>query len=81
MFKKNTLTILFLCFITCLYAQTVNTYFETIRNNAAELTAFFSQMPKGGDLHHHYSGSVYTETYINNAIENNFYINRSTGNP
>lgn len=31
----------------------------------AELTLFFTQMPKGGDLHHHYSGSVYAETYVN----------------
>lgn len=29
----------------------------------ASLFAFFSSMPKGGDLHHHYSGSVYAETY------------------
>ena len=32
---------------------------------AAELTMFFSQMPKGGDLHHHYSGALYAETYVN----------------
>jgi adenosine deaminase/adenosine deaminase CECR1 len=25
----------------------------------AELVLFFSQMPKGGDLHHHYSGAIY----------------------
>jgi adenosine deaminase/adenosine deaminase CECR1 len=30
----------------------------------AELTMFFTQMPKGGDLHHHYSGAVYAETYV-----------------
>ena len=30
----------------------------------AELTMFFSQMPKGGDLHHHYSGAIYAEQYI-----------------
>ena len=30
----------------------------------AELTMFFSQMPKGGDLHHHYSGSIYAEQYV-----------------
>ncbi|PWF40345.1 adenosine deaminase [Massilia glaciei] len=28
------------------------------------LTLFFSRMPKGGDLHHHYSGSVYAEHYL-----------------
>jgi adenosine deaminase/adenosine deaminase CECR1 len=30
----------------------------------AELTLFFSQMPKGGDLHHHYSGAIYAEQYV-----------------
>ncbi|MGZ8289135.1 MAG: adenosine deaminase [Telluria sp.] len=30
----------------------------------AELTLFFSQMPKGADLHHHYSGSIYAEQYL-----------------
>ncbi|WP_338870980.1 adenosine deaminase [Spirosoma sp. SC4-14] len=60
------------------YAQTVNAYFETIRDNHAALTAFFSQMPKGGDLHHHYSGSIYAETFISYAIEHDYFINRKT---
>ncbi|MET3134661.1 hypothetical protein AAKU55_004963 [Oxalobacteraceae bacterium GrIS 1.11] len=30
----------------------------------AELTMFFSMMPKGGDLHHHYSGAIYAEQYL-----------------
>ena len=30
----------------------------------AELTLFFTQMPKGGDLHHHYSGALYAEQYL-----------------
>ena len=30
----------------------------------AALTLFFSQMPKGGDLHHHYSGAIYAEQYL-----------------
>lgn len=65
-------------FTITLQAQTVSDYFERIRNNAAELTAFFSQMPKGGDLHHHYSGSVYAESFIDNATEHDLFINRST---
>lgn len=59
-------------------AQNAETYFENIRNNEAQLTAFFSQMPKGGDLHHHYSGSVYAEPLIAYAIKNNFYLNLET---
>ncbi|MDR1250041.1 MAG: hypothetical protein LBK63_12150, partial [Treponema sp.] len=30
-----------------------------IRNNRAKLQYFFTQMPKGGDLHNHLTGSVY----------------------
>lgn len=30
----------------------------------AELTMFFTMMPKGGDLHHHYSGALYAEQYL-----------------
>ncbi len=59
-------------------AQTADEYLENIRNNSAALTAFFSAMPKGGDLHHHYSGSIYTETYVNRVIANDYFINRRT---
>ena len=53
-------------------------YFKKIRNNTALLRMFFWQMPKGGDLHHHYSGAVYAETYLKTAINNDYYINRSS---
>lgn len=59
-------------------AQSAEEYLERIRNNSAALTAFFSAMPKGGDLHHHYSGSIYTETYVNRVIANDYFINRRT---
>ncbi|HYK44998.1 MAG TPA: hypothetical protein VEV83_07515, partial [Parafilimonas sp.] len=61
-----------------LAAQNINEYFEHIRNNEAELTAFISQMPKGGDLHNHYSGAVYAESYINWVIEKDFWIDTQT---
>ncbi len=61
-----------------LHAQGADEYLETIRNNRAALAAFFSAMPKGGDLHHHYSGSIYTETYINRVVANDYFINRHT---
>ncbi|MCB9251048.1 MAG: adenosine deaminase [Flavobacteriales bacterium] len=59
-------------------AQSVQDHFEKIRNNNAMLTAFFAQMPKGADLHHHYSGSVYAETYFEEALKNNLFLNRET---
>lgn len=33
-------------------------------SNLAALTQFLGQMPKGGDIHHHYSGAMYAETYL-----------------
>lgn len=44
----------------------------------AELTMFFTQMPKGGDLHHHYSGSVYAEQYVDFVDKQGFCINKET---
>ena len=59
--------------------QNANDYFERIRNNSAELTAFFSEMPKGGDLHHHYSGSVCMQKPISiYVIDKDLFFNKST---
>ncbi|MGV8056448.1 MAG: adenosine deaminase [Smithellaceae bacterium] len=41
-----------------------NKFIENSTPNVAQLNLFFSQMPKGGDLHHHYSGSIYAESYL-----------------
>lgn len=71
-------TLVFFAFIHLGFSQSANSYFEKIRNNEAALTAFFSQMPKGGDLHHHYSGSVYAEPILEYAITENFYLNIET---
>jgi adenosine deaminase/adenosine deaminase CECR1 len=42
----------------------------------AELTLFFSQMPKGGDLHHHYSGAIYAEQYVDFLDKQGFCVNK-----
>ena len=75
---KKLLTAIFLLIVFTSHTQTINDYFQKIRNNQAELTAFISQMPKGGDLHNHYSGAIYAETYFNWAVENDFWINTET---
>lgn len=49
-------------------------YFESIRDNEAALTGFFSEMPKGGDLHHHYAGSIYAESLLQIAIDKKLWI-------
>ena len=68
-------TLFFALLLNVSYSQSTNDYFEKIRNNEAELTAFFSQMPKGGDLHHHFSGSIYAEPLLQRAIADDFYLN------
>lgn len=71
-------TFLFSTLLTVSFSQSVNQYFEKIRNNEAALTAFFSQMPKGGDLHHHYGGAIYAEPLLERAITENFFVNTET---
>ena len=69
--------ITFFCFLIVQigFSQTAENYLEKIRNNEALLTAFFQQMPKGGDLHHHFSGSIYAEPLLERAIAEDFYLN------
>jgi adenosine deaminase len=75
---KSAIAFIFLFISGHLYAQSVNDYFQKIRNNKAELTAFISQMPKGGDLHNHYSGAIYAENYLNWVIEKDYCFNPQT---
>jgi adenosine deaminase/adenosine deaminase CECR1 len=44
----------------------------------AELTLFFSRMPKGGDLHHHYSGAIYAEQYLDFLDQDGWCVNKAT---
>lgn len=44
-------------------------YFESIRNNPNLLLVFLREMPKGGDLHNHLSGSIYAESLIGWAAD------------
>lgn len=61
-----------------LQALRVNKSLIELGKKRASLFAFFSQMPKGGDLHHHYSGSVYAETYADYVIAKDYLINIKT---
>ena len=54
--------------------QQTSSYLESIRTNEAELRAFFHRMPKGGDLHNHFTGSVYAETYFDSAAGQHFFL-------
>ncbi len=69
------------------YAQTparneeiTRKYFSTLGSgtqpNLAGLTLFFTLMPKGADLHHHYSGAIYTEQYLDWVGREHYCINK-----
>jgi adenosine deaminase/adenosine deaminase CECR1 len=63
--------------------QVTSNFYESLLNdtpqaNEALLHLFFTKMPKGGDLHHHYSGSIYAETYLNWVDKKGWYIDKCT---
>lgn len=59
---------------TDLLSSPVSLYFESIKDQPDKLRAFFWQMPKGGDIHHHALGSVKAEDYLDKALEQNLSI-------
>jgi hypothetical protein len=59
-------------------ASRIDSLLNRLRTNEAALRIFFSAMPKGGDLHHHYSGSIYAEKYIEKAKSANAWVNAVT---
>ncbi|MEL7110181.1 MAG: adenosine deaminase [Pseudomonadota bacterium] len=52
----------------------VSALFDTISDDRAFLRLFLSEMPKGGDLHNHMSGTPYAEEYLEWAAEREFCI-------
>ncbi|MDI9337330.1 MAG: adenosine deaminase [Alphaproteobacteria bacterium] len=52
-------------------------FFEKIRTNKKNIEIFMRAMPKGGDLHHHFAGSIYPETILKWAIKDNLYLDLS----
>jgi len=46
--------------------------------NVAELNIFANMLPKGGDIHHHYSGAIYAETYLDWVGNKNYCIYRES---
>lgn len=53
-------------------------YLESVRHQPSLLLAFVEQMPKGGDLHNHLSGSIYAESYIQWAAQDGLCVQRAT---
>jgi len=53
-------------------------YFESLRKSPPQLLAFLLEMPKGGDLHNHLSGSIYAESYVQWAADGGACVNTVT---
>src|SRR6266480_4632689 len=52
--------------------------FAAIKGNPSLLLAFLREMPKGGDLHNHLSGSIYAESYLRWAAEDKLCLSATT---
>ena len=53
-------------------------YMERVRSDPGALLLFLRDMPKGGDLHNHLSGSVYAESFIKWAAEDGMCLTTAT---
>jgi adenosine deaminase len=52
--------------------------FERLKSNPTLLLDFLTRMPKGGDLHHHLTGAVYAESFIDWAAGDGRCIDRAS---
>jgi adenosine deaminase len=53
-------------------------YLASIRHQPSLTLAFLREMPKGGDLHNHLSGSIYAESWIDFAVDDGLCVDRTT---
>ncbi|MBV9609591.1 MAG: adenosine deaminase [Acidobacteria bacterium] len=53
-------------------------YLESLRQQPLLLQAFLREMPKGGDLHNHYAGSAYAESFIGFGAHDGFCVERKS---
>jgi adenosine deaminase len=52
--------------------------YEAARANPLGLEAFLRRMPKGTDLHYHFPGGIYAETWIRDAAEDGLCVDLAT---
>lgn len=53
-------------------------YLRSVRKAPLLALAFLREMPKGGDLHNHLSGSIYAERWIDFAADDGLCVDRTT---
>ncbi|MDF1756718.1 MAG: adenosine deaminase [Legionellaceae bacterium] len=80
MFPKfiKALSLIILSFFILDASAGLDEHLNSIRNNPQELYSFFKQMPKGGELHYHFTGSAYPEDLIKIAVKRNYCLNPNT---
>jgi len=68
--KHLTVGLLAFCGSVAAQAEAFSTWFERFKSEATDqaLYQFLYRMPKGGDLHHHLSGSAYAEWWYELAL-------------
>jgi hypothetical protein len=61
------------------YQATRQFYNELVSGNPqlAELNMLMTMLPKGGDIHHHYTGALYAETYLDWVDKQGFCVYRA----
>lgn len=52
--------------------------FEQAKASEPELIAFLKKMPKGGDLHNHVTGALYSDYLLDNAVKRSLFFDKST---
>jgi adenosine deaminase len=52
--------------------------YEAARANPLDLEAYLRRMPKGSDLHYHFPGGIYAETWIRDAAEDGLCVDLAT---
>jgi adenosine deaminase len=52
--------------------------YEAARANPLDLEAFLWRMPKGSDLHYHFPGGIYAESWIRDAAEDGLCVDLAT---
>ena len=56
----------------------INEYMEKIHANPKALYAFLKAMPKGGELHYHFTGSTYAEAMLAQAAQGHYCLDPKT---
>lgn len=63
---------------TALAEQRAARAYEAARANPPDLEAFLWRMPKGSDLHYHFPGGIYAESWIRDAAEDGLCVDLAT---